>query len=80
MVPPPPKGGGGREGRYKDRSLFHFDLFIFACKCHMSPVCVCGSAAGLYRVLCGFCRSMSLYRKFGWPGGGRGQASRVWAS
>ena len=40
--PAPPKGGGSREGRKKPGLFFISFYFIFACKCHMSPVRVCG--------------------------------------
>ena len=36
--PVPPRGGGGREGRKKPGLYFISFYFIFACKCHMSPV------------------------------------------
>ena len=35
---PSPEGVGGREGRKKPGLYFISFYFIFACKCHMSPV------------------------------------------
>ena len=62
--PAPRKGGGGREGRKKP-GLYSISLYLFLhanVTCHLSrDLCVC--VAGLYRVWCGLCRSMSLISK-----------------
>ena len=61
LVVPSPRGGEG-VGRVEKNLVFisfRFILFLHAnVTCHL---CVC--AAGLYRVWCGLCRSMSLISK-----------------